>query len=108
MIEGSLDRLLKPGSIAVIGASREPSKWGYKVYHNIVSNGYKGKAYPVNPSAAEIDGHKCYPEVGAIPGEVDLAMIIVPAPAVLKVVDECGAKNVRALCVITTTSAQSR
>lgn len=101
MAEGSLDPLLKPKSIAVIGASREPSKWGYKVFHNIVSNGYKGKAYPVNPSASEIDGHECYPGVGAIPGDVDLAIIIVPAAAVLKVVDDCGAKNVRALCVIT-------
>jgi len=101
MAEGSLDPLLKPRSIAVIGASREPSKWGYKVFHNIIGSGYKGKAYPVNPSAAEIDGHKCYPGVLAIPGEVDLAVIIVPAAAVMKVVDECGAKKVRALCVIT-------
>jgi acetyl coenzyme A synthetase (ADP forming)-like protein len=101
MTEGSIGPLLNPGSIAVIGASREPSKWGYKVFNNIVSNGYKGKVYPVNPSASEIDGHKCYPGVEAIPGEVDLAMVIVPAPAVLKIVDECGAKKVKALCVIT-------
>lgn len=101
MTEGSLSSLLKPDSIAVIGASREPSKWGYKVFHNIVSNGYKGKAYPVNPSASEIDGYRCYSHVGDIPGEVDLAIIIVPASAAMQVVDECGAKNVKALCVIT-------
>ncbi|HTX44051.1 MAG TPA: CoA-binding protein [Methanocella sp.] len=101
MAEGSLEALLKPKSIAVVGASRETSKWGYKVFHNIVGNGYKGKAYPVNPSAREIEGHKCYPGVGAIPGDVDLAIIIVPAPVVLQVVDECGAKKVKALCVIT-------
>jgi acetyl coenzyme A synthetase (ADP forming)-like protein len=93
--------LLKPGSIAIVGASREPSKWGYKVLHNIASNGYKGKVYPVNPAAPDIDGIKCYRAVGDIPGNVDLAMIIVPASAVLKVVDECGAKKIKALCVIT-------
>ncbi len=101
MAEGSLDPLLKPDSIAVIGASREPSKWGYKVFYNIISNGYKGKTYPVNPSAQEIDGYRCYASVGDVPGEVDLAIIVVPAAAVLKVVDECGAKKVKALCVIT-------
>jgi len=99
--ESSLDSLLKPKCITVIGASREPSKWGYKVFHNIVSNGYKGRAYPVNPSAGKIDGHKCYADVGAIPGAVDLAIIIVPASGVLKVVDECGAKGVKSICVIT-------
>ncbi|WP_254591360.1 acetate--CoA ligase family protein [Methanocella conradii] len=85
----------------MIGASRDPSKWGYKVFHNIVSNGYKGRVYPVNPSAAEIDGFRCYPCVGDIPGEVDLGIVIVPASTVLKVVEECGAKKVGALCVIT-------
>jgi acetyl coenzyme A synthetase (ADP forming)-like protein len=101
MTESSLNSLLRPVSIAVIGASREPSKWGYKVFHNIVSNGYKGPVYPVNPSTTEIDGVPSFSGVGAIPGPVDLAIIIVPAPAVLKVIDECGAKKVKALCVIT-------
>lgn len=99
--ESSLNSLLKPDAIAVIGASREPTKWGYKLFHNIISNGYKGQAYPVNPSAGDIDGHKSYADVKSIPGKVDLAIIIVPAAAVLKVVDECGEKGVKALCVIT-------
>lgn len=93
--------LLKPESIAVIGASRDQSKWGYKVYHNIVSGGYKGQVYPVNPSAPDIDGNKCFPNIWAVPGEVDLAVVIVPVGAVMGVVDECGAKKVKALCVIT-------
>jgi acetyl coenzyme A synthetase (ADP forming)-like protein len=99
--DSSLNSLLRPRSIAVIGVSREPSKWGYKVFHNIISNSYKGKAYPVNPSTPDIDGIKCYARVGDIPGEVDLAIIIVPASAVLQVIDECGAKKAGALCVIT-------
>lgn len=93
--------LLRPGSIAVIGASREPAKWGYKVLRNIVGNTYKGNVYPVNPSVPDIGGLGCHASVGDIPGEVDLAVIIVPSPTVLRVVDECGAKKVKALCVIT-------
>jgi len=99
--DSSLNSLLRPRSIAVIGVSREPSKWGYKVFHNIVSNAYKGEVYPVNPSMSDIDGIKCYARVGDIPADVDLAIIIVPAPVALAVIDECGAKKVKALCVIT-------
>lgn len=97
----SLDPLLKPGSIAVIGASKDESKWGFKVLHNIVTNHYKGKVYPVNPKSPEIMGIRSYPDVGSIPDQVDLAVVIVPAPAVLGVVDECGRNGVLALCVIT-------
>jgi Acyl-CoA synthetase (NDP forming) len=96
-----LDPLLKPRSIAVVGASNEESKWGYKVFHNIISNRYHGKVYPVNPKEAEVQGVRCYPNVRDIPDEVDLGVIIVPAPAVPGVVDDCGAKKVRALVVIT-------
>lgn len=97
----TLDPLLKPRSIAVIGASKDQSKWGYKVLNNILSNHYKGKVYPVNPGAPEILGKQCYPDVSSIPGEVDLGVVIVPAPAVPGVVDDCGKKGVKALCVIT-------
>ena len=55
----------------------------------------------MNPSASDIDGNRCYPDVGSVPGNIDLAIIIVPAQAVLKVVDECGVKKVKSLCVIT-------
>ena len=97
----SLNSLLRPGSIALIGASRDPAKWGYKVLHNIVSNPYKGKVFPVNPSAPDIEGLECRANVGDLPGEVDLAILTVPSSAVLQVIDECGAKKVKALCVIT-------
>jgi len=101
MSDNPLKSLLKPGSIAVIGASRDPAKWGYKVLHNIVRNPYKGKVYPVNPLAPDVEGLKCHASVGDVPGDVELAIIIVPSPAVLQVIDECGAKKVKALCVIT-------
>jgi acetyl coenzyme A synthetase (ADP forming)-like protein len=98
---GSLNSLLRPGSIAVIGASRHVTKWGYKVFHNIIINGYKGNVYPVNPSTTEIDGYKCYPDVASIPGEVDLAVIIVPAGEVTGIAKQCGIKKVKSLCVLT-------
>jgi acetyl coenzyme A synthetase (ADP forming)-like protein len=100
-IGSSLDPLLRPGSVAVIGAGRDPAKWGYKVLRNILGNPYKGRVYPVNPSTRDIEGLECHAGVGDVPGEVDLAVVIVPSSAVLRVVDECGAKRVKALCVIT-------
>ncbi|HMK46532.1 MAG TPA: CoA-binding protein [Methanocella sp.] len=96
-----LDPLLKPHSIAVIGASKDPSKWGYKIYHNILNNHYDGDVYPVNPTAQEILGRQCYPDLASIPGEVDLAVVVIPATAAMAIVDDCGNKGVKALCVIT-------
>ncbi len=101
MTASPLDPLLKPGSIAVVGASNVEPKWGYKVFHNIISNQYQGKVYPVNPGDQEVQGLKCYPRVQDIPGDVDLAVIIVPVAVVMGVIDDCGAKKVKALVVIT-------
>ncbi len=101
MAEHPLSRLLRPASIAVIGASRDPAKWGCRVLRNIVGNPYKGKVYAVNPSVSAVEGVACYPGVRDIPGEVDLAVVIVPSHLVPGVVDECGEKGVKALCVIT-------
>lgn len=97
----SLEPLLKPRNIAVIGASKDESKWGFKVYRNITGNQFSGRVFPVNPSTTEINGNRCYPDVKSIEDELDLAVVIVPASAVLKVVDECGEKGVKALSVIT-------
>lgn len=96
-----LNPLLKPESIAVVGASNDVSKWGYKVFHNITGNGYKGRVYPVNPKSTEILGKKAYANVADIPGTIDLAVIIVPASVIMKVIDDCGNKGVKTLCVIT-------
>jgi acetyl coenzyme A synthetase (ADP forming)-like protein len=101
MTSSPLEPLLKPHSIAVVGASNVESKWGFKVLHNIISNSYKGQVYPVNPGEKTVQGLKCYASVRDIPGELDLAVIIVPAPAVPGVIDDCGAKKVKAVVVIT-------
>lgn len=97
----SLRPFFRPQAVAVIGASRNPSRIGHRVVHALVTNGFQGPIYPVNPQADEILGLRAYPSVKAVPGPVDLAVIVVPRNHVLNVVDDCAAKGVRALVVIT-------
>ncbi len=95
-----LDSLFRPQSVAVIGASRDPAKLGHGILKNIIDSGYQGDIYPVNPSAEEILGHRCYPSVLDIPGEVGQVVIVIPAPLVAKVLEECGQKGVKAAVII--------
>ena len=95
-----LRKMLTPHSIAVIGASREPVKIGHATLLNVLVSGYPGKVYPVNPNAHEIMGLRCYPSVLAIPDEVDVAIITVPAKFVPKVVRECAEKGVAGTIII--------
>jgi len=96
----TLKNFFEPSSVAVIGASREPGKLGHEILHNIIEAGFKGKVYPVNPKADEILGLKCYPSIKEVPAKVDLAVIIVPARFVPSVIADCGAKDIRAVIVI--------
>jgi len=96
-----IDVLFSPKSIAVIGASTNPSKLGHVVLKNIITSGYPGKIYPVNPKADEILGYKVYKSISEIPDPVDLAVIVIPAKYVNSVVEECGKKKVPAIIVIT-------
>ncbi|MCL6611688.1 MAG: acetate--CoA ligase [Peptococcaceae bacterium] len=97
---GVLNSFFSPESVAVIGASRTPGKIGHAIVKNILGSGYRGKIYPVNPREAEIAGLQCFPEVGAIGGGVDLAVIAVPAAATPRVAEQCGRAGVRNLVVI--------
>src|SRR5215471_4249062 len=97
----SMKRLFEPKVVAVVGAAREATKIGGVVFHNLVSSGFKGTVAPVNPNASEIGGARCYPSVSAIPGEVDLAVLVIPAAGVEAAVDDCVAKRVKAVVVIT-------
>jgi acetyl coenzyme A synthetase (ADP forming)-like protein len=97
----SMRQLFSPRSVAVVGAARERGKIGAEIIHNVVSAGFTGEVYPVNPNAEVIEGRKCYASVRAIPGEVDLAVISVPMPLVDAAVDECIEKGVSAIVVIT-------
>ena len=97
----TLDGLMQPKSVAVVGASSQPGKIGYTVVNNLIKSGYQGKIYPINPKADEILGIKAYPSVLAIPDEIDAAAITVPASLVEQAAEDCGKKGVKALIIIT-------
>ncbi len=96
-----LNGLLRPKSIAVIGASAKPGKIGYAVIANLLRDGYKGNIYPINPEATEILGLKVYKNIGDVPGEVDAAVMTIPAKIVAQELIECGKKKVKGIILIT-------
>jgi acetate---CoA ligase (ADP-forming) len=95
-----LDALLRPRSIAVIGASRTPNTIGHQILDNLLRHGFTGAVYPVNPVARAVHGIRAYPRIEEVPDDVDLAVIVVPKQHVLGVAEECGRKGVRGLVVI--------
>ena len=100
-----LVNFFNPKNIAIIGASREEEKPGYVITKILLDNKnkglIKGKIYPINPFAKRILNLECYPTVLEVPTQIDLAIIIVPAKIVPKVLDECGRKNIKAVIIIT-------
>ncbi len=103
----SIDALLTPRSVAVIGASRNQSSLGRRVFDAILACGFSGEVYPVNPAAAEIDGRACLRSARDLPAGVDLAVIAVPRDLVLQAVDDAIAAGVRSLLVITAGFAET-
>ena len=95
-----LTAFFEPGVVAVIGASRERNKIGTEILHNLLATDFAGSIVPVHPTATEIFGLKTYPRVTDIPAPVDLAIVVVPAAQVEAVVDDCLAKGVTAICII--------
>ncbi len=95
-----LYRLFNPRGIAVVGASRRPWKIGHIILRNILEGGYRGRVYPVNPHADRILGLRAYPRVSSIPGEVDVAIVAVPAAKVLEVAEDAVSAGVGFLAVI--------
>jgi len=96
-----LDGLFRPRSVAVVGASRRAGSIGRQVVANLIAGGFQGPVYPVNPKAEVVSSVPAYASVKAIPGPVDLAVLVVPPDAVLQVAEECGRKGVKGLVVIT-------
>jgi acyl-CoA synthetase (NDP forming)/GNAT superfamily N-acetyltransferase len=97
----SLRHIFAPESVVVIGASRRREAIGRVIVENIRGGGYAGRLYTVNPRARQIDGERCLDSVLDLPEPADLAVIAVPAPAVLGVAEQCGQRGVRSLVVIT-------
>ncbi len=97
----SLRPFFQPHAVAVVGASRDPTSIGHRLLEALSGGGFAGPIYPVNPTATEICGLRSYPSVRELPEPPDLAVIAVPRDAVLNVVDDCAARGVHALVVIT-------
>jgi len=95
-----LQKILKPRSIALVGASREPKKLGHITLKNLIEGGFKGKIFPINPEAGEVLGLTAYQSVLKVPYPVDLAVIAVPAAFVPKVIEQCGQKGIQAAVII--------
>jgi acyl-CoA synthetase (NDP forming) len=100
-LTGRFTSLFNARSITLIGASNDHGKWGFIMLKHLVDGDFRGKIYPVNPVEREILGLKVYKSVAVLPEAPDLAVIVVPPPAVLAVVHECIDKGIRAAILIT-------
>ncbi len=105
--QAAIRPFLQPRAVAVIGASREHETVGGQLFHNALESGFEGVVYPVNPAAEVVQSVKAYPSIAEIPDEVDLAVIAVPASAVVEVARECADKDVPALVVISAGFAET-
>ena len=95
-----LDKIFRPESVAAIGGSDKKGTVGYALMNNLLTGGFKGKIYPVNPGHSTIHGLKSYASIKKIPETVDLAVIAAPAKFVLKIVEECGEAGVGGIIII--------
>ncbi|HKW52149.1 MAG TPA: acetate--CoA ligase family protein [Stellaceae bacterium] len=93
-IVGQMNRIMRPDSVAVIGASSEDGKIGNSVMKNLINGGYEGKIYPIHPKADEIMGRKAYKSVKDVPGNIDVAVFAIPAKFVAQALIECGEKKI--------------
>ncbi len=95
-----LHDILAPGGIAVVGASADPTKRGYKAMVGLIKDGYRGEIYPVNPKADMILGVKAWPSVTDIPGNPALALICTPAASVPGLIAECGRRGIKGAVIL--------
>lgn len=100
MSEKSLEKFFNPKSVAVIGASSDKGKIGYEILKNILDAGFKGKVYPVNLKSKKILGLSVYTSVLNVTGDIDLAIVVIPANFVNPVLIECGEKGIKNVIVI--------
>ena len=98
---------LYPRSIAILGASRSPGKRGNRVLHALADAGFAGAVYPVNPSADDIDGYRCYPSVEELPEAPDLALVALPGALAAEAIRSCGRAGVRAAIILAVGFAES-
>lgn len=96
----SMNRIMKPKAVAVIGASNEAGKIGNSVMKNLINGGYQGKIYPITPKGGEVMGLQAFKSVKDVPGEIDTAVFAIPAPLVAGALKECGEKKIAGAILI--------
>ena len=96
-----IDAIMKPKSIAVIGASTKPKTIGSEIMQRLRDYKFNGNIYPVNPKGGIIEGFQAYTSINEVPGEIDLAVIVVNAKFVLDTIDQCHEKGIKGICIIT-------
>ncbi len=100
MLKEQLDKIMRPKAIAVIGASTKEHTIGSDIMKRLKEYKFTGDIYPVNPKGGEIQGFKAYTNVKEIPGNVDLAIIVIAQKFVLNAIDECHEKGIKGICII--------
>lgn len=93
----SLRPLLQPRSVAIVGASRTEGKSGRIVVQNLIRSGFPGRIYPINPTADEIEGLKCYASIDKVPEQIDCAMLVIPARDMVQAARQCSEAGVRSV-----------
>src|ERR1700675_2628863 len=101
-----LDSFFAPESLALIGASRDQEKIPGRLLSMLRKNGYPGKLYPINPNYGDIDGLQCFPSISDVGQPIDLAIIIIPARAVLGALEQCAAAGVKNAVIISSGFAE--
>ena len=102
-----IDLIFKPKSIAIVGATNNPKKYGYQFVNFVKGQGYTGKIYPINPKGGEVLGLKIYPSLDSIDDEVDLAVILTAADTVPQAIQQCGKKGVKGVIIISAGFSES-
>ncbi len=95
-----LEKVLRPRSVAVIGASKTETKRGFQAIRTLLDEKYEGKIYPINPKEEYILGFRCYKNILEIPDPVDVALIATPAATVPEILEECGRKNIAGAVIL--------
>lgn len=100
MLKQQLDKIMKPKSIAVIGASTKPKTIGSEMMQRLRDYKFQGEIYPINPKADSIEGFKAYASVLDVPGNIDFAVLIIPKQFVLDTLAQCNEKGIKGICII--------
>lgn len=100
MLKEQLDKIMRPKAIAVVGASTKDHTIGSDIMKRLKEYKFTGDIYPVNPKGGEIEGFKAYTNVKEIPGNVDLAIIVIAQKFVLQAIDDCHEKGIKGICII--------